>query len=44
MSNSPKTYEEAVNLARQSQQTNVPADTRNWSYNSRVTYAANGGK
>jgi hypothetical protein len=44
MSNGPSTYQGAVNAAQQSQQNGTSNNTSGWSYNARVTYAANGGK
>lgn len=37
-------HDAAVNAAKQSQQTNTPADTRQWDYADQQTYRRNGGK
>ncbi len=40
----PSSYTAAVNAANQSKMNGTSNNTSNWSYTSKVTYAANGGK
>ena len=45
MSNTgPNSYDAAVNAANQSKANGTSSNTSNWSYTSKVTYAANGGR
>lgn len=44
MTDKPTTYQGAVNAAQQSQQTQKPADTRQWDHAVKQTYFSNGGK